>query len=170
MSFCLIICEIFNENIHGIDENSDSTIQGHYLVTYNISRINAEYELPASNSLINDAKPYLNICKKFYKNTTYKSHSLIQNYENIISKPNYVQLQIAKVIYLSGYECVAILKTFWIRIIQRTWKKIYKQKCIILAIRKLPSSLVYKQTHSKWPNNCLYMPSLYGMLTSIASE
>ena len=52
MSFCLIICEIFNENIHGIDENSDSTIRGHYLVTYNISRINAEYELLASNSLI----------------------------------------------------------------------------------------------------------------------
>jgi len=82
----------------------------------------------------------------------------------MISKPNYVEVQIAKVIYLSGNECVAIIKTFWLKIIQRTWKKIYKQRRNIIITRKLPNSVLYKQTHNKWPDYCSYIPSIKGML------
>ena len=95
-----------------------------------------------------------------------KVHPLIRNYKYIISRPTYIQLHIAKVIYLSGSECVAILKTFWIKIIQRTWKKIYKKRCTVIALRKSPVSLFYRERHGKWPDNCLYLPSLQGLLSN----
>ena len=99
-------------------------------------------------------------------NNSMKNHSIIRNYKQIVAQQNYIQLHIAKVIYLSGSECVAILKTFWIKIIQRTWKKIYKKRCIVIALRKSPSSLFYRERHSKWPDNCLYLPSLQGLLSN----
>ena len=99
-------------------------------------------------------------------NNNMKTHSIIRNYKQIIAQQNYIQLHIAKVIYLSGLECVAILQTFWIKIIQRTWKKIYKKRCIVIALRKSPISLFYKERYGKWSDNCLYLPSLQGLLSN----
>ena len=111
---------------------------------------------------------FLKMYKSKYTNlnNNMKTHSIIRNYKQIIAQQNYIQLHIAKVIYLSGLECVAILKTFWIKIIQRTWKKIYKKRCIVIALRKSPSLLFYRESHGKWPDNCLYLPSLQGLLSN----
>ena len=111
---------------------------------------------------------FLKIYKSKYNqlNNMLKNHSIIRNYKQIVAQQNYIQLHIAKVIYLSGSECVAILKTFWIKIIQRTWKKIYKKRCTVIALRKSPVSLFYRERHGKWPDNCLYLPSLQGLLSN----
>ena len=111
---------------------------------------------------------FLKMYKSTYNNlnNSMKTHSIIRNYKQIVVQQNYIQLHIAKVIYLSGSECVAILKTYWLKIIQRTWKKIYKKRCIVIALRKSPSSLFYRERHSKWPDNCLYLPSLQGLLSN----
>ena len=111
---------------------------------------------------------FLKMYKSKYNslNNIVKNHSIIRNYKQIIAQQNYIQLHIAKVIYLSGSECVAILKTFWIKIIQRTWKKIYKKRCNIIALRKSYTSLFYRESHGKWPDNCLYLPSLQGLLST----
>jgi hypothetical protein len=76
------------------------------------------------------------------------------------------KLEIAECIYLEplGY-CVGILKTFWIKIIQRTWKKIMKKRRDIMNIRKNISSLRYRELNGRWPSNCNDMPGLNGMLT-----
>ena len=111
---------------------------------------------------------FLKIYKSKYNqlNNMLKNHSIIRNYKQIVAQQNYIQLHIAKVIYLSGLECVAILQTFWIKIIQRTWKKIYKKRCIVIALRKSPISLFYKERYGKWSDNCLYLPSLQGLLSN----
>ena len=111
---------------------------------------------------------FLKMYKSKYTNlnNNMKTHSIIRNYKQIIAQQNYIQLHIAKVIYLSGSECVAILKTFWIKIIQRTWKKIYIKRCTVIALRKLPISLFYRETYGKWSDNCLYLPSLQGLLSN----
>ena len=159
-NYCLVLCELFNDKLHGFDDNSDQSVLGHYLISYNISRMVQENEL---NDL-NDTKAILKMCKSQLNQQNNLTHSIIRNYNDIITRPHYIQLQIAKVIYLSGKECVAILKTFWIKLIQRTWKKIYKNKCTILALRKLPNSLFYKQIHNKWPDSCCILPSIKGLL------
>jgi hypothetical protein len=196
----LVICEIFNKKIHGFDENNDPTVLGHYIVSYNFTKISSDSEDidteedmeedteedtdtdedtdPEENtyentdeytkSVFNDTKFMLNLYKSKYNqlNNSMKNHSIIRNYKKIIAHQNYIQLHIAKVIYLSGSECVAILKTFWIKIIQRTWKKIYKTRCNIIALRKSHTSLFYRERHGKWPDNCLYLPSLQGLLSN----
>lgn len=119
-------------------------------------------------SVFYNTRFFLKMYKSKYNslNNIVKNHSIIRNYKQIIAQQNYIQLHIAKVIYLSGSECVAILKTFWLKIIQRTWKKIYKKRCTIIALRKSPSSLFYRERHGKWPDNCLYLPSLQGLLSN----
>jgi len=163
-NFCLVLCELFNDKLHGFDDNSDQSVLGHYLINYNISRMVQENEI---NNL-NDTKAFLKICnnQNQLNQQNHLNHPIIRNYNNIITRPHYIQIQIAKVIYLAGQECVAILKTFWIKLIQRTWKKIYKKRSIIFALRMLPNSLIYKQIHNKWPDSCANLPSLKGLLVS----
>ena len=160
MSFDLVLCELFNNAFHGMDDSSDPNIQEQFLVSY----IFKNDDNDDINSILNN---YKNHYQRVYIYNINISHSIIRNYKHIISRPNYIQLQIAKVIYLTGQECVAIIKTIWIKIIQRKWKKIYKQRKNILNIRNLPSSLFYKQQHNKWPNNCCYLPQLTGMLANL---
>jgi hypothetical protein len=97
-------------------------------------------------------------------NRHYHIHPFIRNYKHIIQRPTYIQPEIAQCIYLSGDECVAILKTFWIRIIQRTWKRVFQTRREILRKRMLPQNLRERETHGKWPMTCRYYPGIRGML------
>ena len=189
----LVICEIFNKKIHGFDDNNDPTVVGHYLVSHNFTKVYSDSEEDIDEDLEDDTDSEedtdedleddldsnkikesvfynTNFFLKMYKskynnlNNMLKTHSIIRNYKQIIAQQKYIQLHIAKVIYLSGSECVAILKTFWLKIIQRTWKKVYKQRCNIFTLRKLPNSLFYREIHGKWPDNCNNLPSLQGLM------
>lgn len=83
---------------------------------------------------------------------------------HLLRQPNYIKPEIAECIYLPSGECVAIKKTFWLSIIQRTWKNIYKKRLDILNKYTQPSELYYWRTHGKWSS---YLPSLCGMLRNL---
>ena len=91
----IVLCDLFDSNIYGIDENSDKNIEKHYIIIHSY----ANY------------KP--NVIKKD-----------IKFYSKQLDK--IIQPEIAECIILSGGEYVAILKTFWIKIIQRKWKKVFR--------------------------------------------
>ena len=177
--FNLIICEIFNDWMHGYDERSDPNILGHYLTidkfitthttSSNLLDCNLHSTKIDDNDFIYDVIKMHKI--KYYdmhNQLSFKQykHPIIPNYMNIIKREKYIQLEIAECIYLSGGECIAILKTFWIRIIQRTWKKRFQQYKKCLMNRTLPSSILYREIHGKWHPDCNITPSLYGLLTS----
>ena len=52
-------------------------------------------------------------------------YSVLRNYSTIISNP---QLDILKIEYLNSHHIIVTKKTIWLKIIQRRWKKIYKQR------------------------------------------
>ena len=54
-----------------------------------------------------------------------------------------------------------VLKTHYIRLIQRTWKKIYKEKLLYIKKMKSLNALRMRETGIIYYNN---MPTLYGML------
>jgi len=91
------------------------------------------------------------------------------NYINniILQNPSRFTLEIAECLYLPSSHCVSILKMHWFKLIQRTWKKIYKDRKIINLIRSHPNSLNYKEIHGKWPNYCSKYPTLRGMLSNL---
>ena len=88
---------------------------------------------------------------------------IINNYYNTFCK-----LEIAECLYLPSYHCVSILKTYWLKLIQRTWKKIYKSKKLIIAMRSHPNALKYREINGRWPNNCINYPNLKGMLSTLS--
>lgn len=77
------------------------------------------------------------------------------------------KLEIAECMYLPSDHCISILKTIWLKIIQRTWKKIYKERQVIISIRRNPNSLRHREIYGTWPNNCFCYPALKGMLSNL---
>ena len=100
---------------------------------------------------------------------TYLTHIRLKQFDYDAIRENYrdafyyngCKLEIAKCDYLPSGECVAILKTFWIRIIQRAWKRVYKKHKQYLANCK---NLFHRETFGKFPTR---LPGLYGLLSSL---
>ena len=88
------------------------------------------------------------------------SHEFIRNYHKIIKSFNYIQPHIVECIYLPepGSECIAILKTFWLKIIQRTWKRVYKQKMAMLK------SISFLRSREIGLKRTIHVPGIRGML------
>jgi hypothetical protein len=61
----------------------------------------------------------------------------------------------------------AVIKTFWLRIIQRTWKRIYKEKMRVVIARGIPTTQHYFATHGKYPCGLNRLPGLAGMITRL---
>jgi hypothetical protein len=94
-------------------------------------------------------------------------HPSIRNYYNIISKENYIKPEIAEYIILPTREAIAILKTFWLRIIQKKWKKIFQERKNIIKQRCNFSNLSIREIQGKWPDSCMNLPGLKGMLSAL---
>jgi hypothetical protein len=56
-----------------------------------------------------------------------------------------------------------ILKTHWLRLVQRTWKRIFKERQQFINNCKKPSYILHRQTHRQCVNN-QHFPSVNGML------
>jgi len=154
--FNIVLCELYNNKIHGTP-SPNSNIEYHYLT---INR----YKNLDSNK-INELAEFVNT---EYNNLLYllvSQHSIFRNYLNIVRQENYIKPEIAECIYLPTGECVSIIKTFWIRLIQKKWKKIYKERQKIFNRRLSMQSLKYRELNGTWPPSCLHYPSIKGMLS-----
>jgi hypothetical protein len=193
----LIICELHNPIIHGKTDESCYNIENHYLVydkfdgktgislscldNFEEYDTDEEYDSDFDNddddnriSKIDDIIKFLrNNYKNFVRKINYyEKHPTIRNYDKIISRKDYIKKEIGQCIVLPTQETIAILKTFWLRIIQRKWKYIFKERQIILKKRNLPSSLYQREIGYNWlhPCNNLNMPGLRGMLYNLSSN
>ena len=77
------------------------------------------------------------------------------------------QPQIGETMILSGNEIVVILKTVWIRLVQRTWKNIYARRKEILRKRCETQAIHERERSGKWPSDCQEMPGIRGMLAGL---
>jgi hypothetical protein len=159
----LLIPELYNKYIHGKTIETDPNVNGQFMVLQTFN-----YDNSNENKIIELFK-YTNSMSNFYKKYYLRNfrglkHDLIKNYKNIITNKSFLNVEIGEVYYLKGDECVCIIKTFWLKLIQRAWKKIYQQRKIIYKKRCRPNSLLYRQITAKWPDDCNYMPSIRGML------
>ena len=151
--FRIVVCELFHPLIFGKDENSDKNIDGHFLVINSYTRNYSytiddneeddeeddeeeeeeeedypEYEgegIPLyDNNIFEIVEKDISQLKS--RNHPMFNHPSVRNYNKIVKQC--LRFEIAHCITLSGGECVAILKTFWIKVIIRTYKKAYKKK------------------------------------------
>jgi len=78
------------------------------------------------------------------------------------------KLEIAECIYLTSYHCISIIKTIWLKLIQRNWKRIVKERKSCISRRCNQNVINYREIYGKWPNDCLHYPSLRGMLSKLS--
>ena len=123
----LVLCEIFHPHKYGKDESSDKNIDNHFIILKSYI-----YKGIKSFSIIDKD---IKILKRHYIIMYEPSHPYIRNYNHI--NKNILNIQIAEKVILKGGECVAIIKTFWIKIIQRTWKKILRKYLFDKYLREL---------------------------------
>jgi hypothetical protein len=140
----IVLCELFNPYIHGFTNESDRNVLCHYLVIGKYSTIYS----PCIYEDINHV--YENMDRLFLLDPRFCRHPRIRNYKNIASKIDYIRPEIAECIYLSGDECVAVLKTFWLRLVQRTWKRVFQERCRMIETGINTDSIV--------------LPSIRGMI------
>ena len=97
-------CDIYNHHIHGYTDDTSMNIHGHFVIRYYID-IDEFYS--------NEYKEYVN-------KVSLVEHPFIRNY-HAISTNNIVD--IVEPLLLDGGELVAILKTHYIRLFQRKWRR-----------------------------------------------
>lgn len=114
--------------------------------------INEDYYLLA-NSV--SSKTFL---KYSHKHILYYlwSHCVIQNY--------HARIEILKLKIHSDTTYYVIIKTFWIRIVQRRWKTIFKQRKEIIQKQKKMFSLYHRELKGRFPQGANYLPGIKGML------
>lgn len=192
--YYLMICELHHPAIHGKTETSDPHIETHYLVTdrfepkYGISYISLEDEPNEYNTddednsdsdndyetnRVVDIYDTLENLRYHYSTAAnnghnrFGNHPTIRNYYNIICRENYIKPEIGEYIILPTQEAIAILKTFWLRIIQRKWKNVFKERKYVLKCRSQLNSLRIRSITGSWPDTCNEMPGLRGMLNGL---
>ena len=173
----LVLCELFNRNIHGLSSNKIEDIDGHYLIINKfdgatrellITEDDDEYddESDASSDASSDDSiySYSILHNEHYNNINFKPHIILTNYFNIISSPTYIKPEIAECIVLPSQHNIAIIKTIWIKLIQRRWKRLYAKRRQIIQKRCNVAALYNRELTGHWPQDCDYLPTIYGML------
>lgn len=169
MATYIILSELYYDYIHGV-----SNLEGHYLVvckfcpfTYKLLQDDEEYE--EYEDEYEDEDTTFDSLSHFYRsnyntmllNSHLPPHTIIRNYENLIRSNNYFTPQIAQCIVLPTQETIAIIKTIWIKIIQRTWKKIYNNR------KKILYKLILTNKFQLHDNTMKHIPSIRGMLYNL---
>jgi hypothetical protein len=112
----LIVCELYNDALHGRKK-----VNGHFLVysVFGSSVLKAER-----------TSAYLSKFNRKLAKTggVQMRHKTIRNYEQLTKTNAFTAPQIAQCVRLPSGEMVAVLKTVYLRIFQRLWKKFYKAR------------------------------------------
>ena len=108
---CLGVCEFYNPYLHGACK---SPVSDYFFYTCQV-----ELDEFYDNRIFSYISEYPG---------TYNYSGNVRAYWNIV-KNAYPMLEIVQPVELEpGGECVAVIKTFWLRIIQRKWKRIFAER------------------------------------------
>ena len=178
--FNLVLCEIHYSPFHGKSKLSYKNIEGHYLLIHKFDGISGialdtdeeENGDDSGSDSGSDNETHISNIQQLYADkyasfiSRHFPHKTIRNYFNIIRRPDYIKPEIGECIELNTGEQIVIIKTFWLKIIQRKWKKVFAKRQLIIKYRSNPTSLLFRQLTGKWPEYCIHMPSLNGLLST----
>ena len=108
--------------------------------------------------------PYQNVNKICRKNI----NDIYSRIQSQISDPYFNKINIIQKIniypenenYNDYYYTTSIIKTFWIKLIQRRWKNIYKERIKVISARRNIKNLYYREINGKWPMGLNYLPGI----------
>ena len=148
----IVLCELFNNKLHS---NTNKEVCNHYLLINRIKKLDLDFIDDWTAPLNQD---YID------RQEQITPHKFIRNYKNIITQPNYIKPEIGEIINLPTGHAVCIIKTMWLRVIQRAWKRLFKERNQVIQMRCRFQSLKHREITGVWPENCRYWPSFQGLL------
>lgn len=119
------LCELHNRYLHGGEQD-----HGHYLFIYEGRHLQDEF-MYSTMEWMNEEYQGLNA-----------SHPTIRNYYQITHSSNYIKPEIFQIYVLETLETVTIIKTVWIRIFQRKFRKYIAKR---LADMKNINNILHKR-------------------------
>jgi len=155
-----------DSNYDSDDENMIEDIYFHEEEFLNSEKVDNHYYI-GINKVSHD-KQYILYANAITNHTFFRydikhvTHYL-QEYSIFACPSNIV---IMKLQILDDYTYSVVLKTYWLRIIQRHWKKIYSQQLAAIKKRRQLHARMYFEKHGKYPDNSYIIPSIHGMLVS----
>ncbi len=149
MTYELGITELHSPCMHGFTENSSDNIEKYHILIQNIPV--EEFYSDSYLEWISVINYELSVCPV-------REHPIIQNYAYITLQKDYIKIDIVENSVLIGGEMVSCIKTFWLKIIQRMYKRVYRERKEILRLRSLPRTIQYRERQGKWPKYCCYYP------------
>jgi hypothetical protein len=75
-------------------------------------------------------------------------------------------LEIMMVYHLGNFSAFVVIKTHWLRLVQRRWKAVFRERAHVARLRRHPNALNYRQRHGTFPPD-LALPTLAGMLAAL---
>lgn len=137
------ICELYNPFIHG---GYNSNLKYKYIVTWEID-LDEFYNNEFQQLLNNMHVAY----STFY---SYQENDDYSNYRKIIRNNKYFTINVIDEEELETMELVGTLKTCYISIFQRKWRKIFNERNKIKKLRMNPKNIMYRKQFGKWPIHC----------------
>ena len=173
--FHIVICELCHPLIQGyVDHFSSSDISEHFMTLDRVEPSEIfEYidniPLAQHSSLFTTLRARKRLFQTYISHPCFRDHPSIRNYVSISKKITFSP-QIAQCVeLLPGQETVAIIKTHWLRLIQRTWKRVFQERLKITKLRSLHQNVKHRERTGKWPQKCNHMPLIRGMLSSLSN-
>ena len=129
-------------------------------------KVNKHYYI--GNNKISNDKQYILYANSVTSTTFFRFNInhiqyYLLDYSIFVTKPN---IDIMQLFILDDYTYTVVIKTHWLRIIQRHWKKIYSQRKYCISRRKQIKTIMDFERKGRYPCDCDIMPGLPGMLMS----
>jgi hypothetical protein len=101
-------------------------------------------------------------CVGFMRNTYRNCYMYLYNYSGaLLIRP---KIEIIKLYITDDDAYIAIIKTFWLKIVQRTWKRRFQERIRMLQKRRTIQSQTYFQQHGKYPSGIRILPTIHNMI------
>jgi len=147
------IDEIYRDEQNFLD--SEKQNEKYYIGLYK----NTKYQ---NNLLLNAIS-----AKSFYKYSFIHVLKYLYYYSLVrLYQPN---VEIMKLYILNDGTYSVVLKTHWIRLIQRHWRKALQIRKQIMKKQMLVRSLYYREIHGRFPYGLNKMPLLIGLMSQYAT-
>lgn len=133
------ICELYNKTVHG---GNNDYMKYNYMMSFEV-----ELDEFFSGEYID----YINLMKDIYSNDDrFYSNDDYSDYSKIVSNPKYYTVNILDDWETDDDEICCVIKTHYIALIQRKWRKIYNERKRIISLRKNPREIIYRGIYGKW--------------------
>jgi hypothetical protein len=107
--------------------------------------------------MVNSVSPFVFFQYEFERIRKYLAEYSIVRVEN-------AKVHIMKLCILEDGTYSVLLKTHWLRLVQRHWKKVYAERKKVFRGRRNLANLKHREIYGRWPNGLNRFPSLHGLM------